>query len=222
MRRSIALIAAAGALAAVAGPLRAQQTRPERTNWTETSSHADVLGFLDSLRLRGADLQVGELGKSPEGKTIPYVLASRPLVTDPAAAHRSGKPVVLIQANIHAGEVEGKEAAQMLLRDLTLGPLKPLLDSVILIVVPIYNSDGNDHWAAGEVNRPGQNGPAVVGMRANGQGLDLNRDYVKAEAPETRASLAMFAAWDPDVFVDLHTTDGSYHGTTTAEIARAA
>lgn len=192
--------------------LLAQQSRPERTNWTETSAYTDVITFLDSLRLRGADIQVGELGRSPEGKSIPYVLASRPLVTDPATAHRSGKPVVWLQANIHAGEVEGKEAAQMLLRDLTLGALRPLLDSVILVVVPIYNSDGNDRWAAGELNRPGQNGPAVVGMRANGQGLDLNRDYVKSEAPETRGAAALMAAWDPDVFIDLHTTNGSYHG----------
>lgn len=197
---------------ALAAPLAAQQTRPERSANLETSSYADVMRFVDSLRLRGAELQVGELGRSPEGKRIPYVLASRPLVTDPAAAHRSGKPLVLIQANIHAGEVEGKEAAQMLLRDLTLGALRPLLDSVILIVVPIYNSDGNDRWAAGEVNRPGQNGPATVGQRANGQGLDLNRDYVKSEAPETRGAEALINAWDPDVFIDLHTTNGSYHG----------
>ncbi len=190
----------------------AQQTRPERTNWAETSSYGDVVAFLDSLRLRGAEIRVGELGVSPEGKSIPYVLASRPLVTDPAAARRSGKPVIYIQANIHAGEVEGKEAAQMLLRDLTLGALRPLLDSVVLIVVPIYNTDGNDRWATGDVNRPGQNGPATVGMRANGQGLDLNRDYIKNEAPETRASAALIDRWDPDVFMDLHTTNGSYHG----------
>src|SRR5688572_27394659 len=143
------------------GPLAAQQTRAERTGYAETSSHADVLSFLDSLRLRGAGIVVGELGRSPEGKVIPYVLASRPLVTEPGAAHRSGKPVIWIQGNIHAGEVEGKEAAQALLRELTLGALRPLLDSVILIVVPIYNTDGNDRWAAGDVNRPGQNGPAI-------------------------------------------------------------
>ena len=213
MRHPTAVICIlSGLLVAGAIPLTAQQTRPERTANTETSSHADVLRFVDSLRLRGADIQVGELGRSPEGKSIPYVLASRPLVTDPAAAHRSGKPLVMIQANIHAGEVEGKEAAQMLLRDLTLGSLRPLLDSVILIVVPIYNGDGNDRWATGDVNRPGQNGPATVGQRANGQGLDLNRDYIKSEAPETRGAEAIINAWDPDVFIDLHTTNGSYHG----------
>jgi hypothetical protein len=107
------------------------------------------------------------------GRRVPYVLASRPAITGAAEAHRSGKPVVYVQGNIHAGEVEGKEAAQMLVRDLTVGPLAPLLDSLVLIIVPIYNTDGNERWATGETNRPGQN---------------------------------------PDVFIDLHTTNGSYHG----------
>jgi hypothetical protein len=100
----------------------------------------------------------------------------------------------------------------MLLRDLTLGNLRPLLDSVILLVVPIYNTDGNDDFAPGEKNRPGQNGPAIVGRNTNGQGLNLNRDYVKLEAPETRGALALLAEWEPDFFIDLHTTNGSYHG----------
>jgi hypothetical protein len=134
------------------------------------------------------------------------------MVDAPGDAHRTGKPIVYIQGNIHSGEVEGKEAAQMLLRDLTVGPLVPLLDSVIVLVVPIYNIDGNERFGPGDRNRPGQNGPAVVGPSTNGQGLNLNRDYVKLEAPETRASYAVLNAWEPDIFIDLHTTDGSYHG----------
>ncbi|HET7469043.1 MAG TPA: M14 family metallopeptidase, partial [Gemmatimonadales bacterium] len=194
------------------GCLEAQTTRAERTGYRETSTYADVLGFLDSLERAGAAMRVGALATSVEGRVVPWVLVSRPLVANPSEAHRSGKPVIWLQANIHAGEVEGKEAAQMLLRDLTRGPLRPLLDSLVLIVVPIYNTDGNDHWAPGEENRPGQNGPAVVGRNQNGQGLNLNRDYVKMEAPETRGAAALIEAWDPDVFVDLHTTNGSYHG----------
>ena len=108
--------------------------------------------------------------------------------------------------------LEGKEAALMLLRDLTLGPLRPLLDSLVLVVVPIYNADGNDAFGPGERNRPAQDGPAIVGRRANGQGLDLNRDYVKLEAPESRAAAGLLIRWDPDLFIDLHTTNGSYHG----------
>ena len=171
-----------------------------------------MLAFLDSLQRAGAAVRVGTLATSVEGRRVPWVVASRPLVGGPGEAHRSGKPVVWLQANIHAGEVEGKEAAQMLLRDLTLGRLRPLLDSLVLIVVPIYNADGNERWAPGDTNRPGQNGPAIVGRNENGQGLNLNRDYVKMEAPETRGAAAMVEAWDPDVFIDLHTTNGSYHG----------
>jgi hypothetical protein len=190
----------------------AQQTRPERTNGLETSTYADVGGFLDSLVRQGADILLGVMGESPHGRPLRYAVAARPMLDGPGDAQRSGKPIVYLQANIHAGEVEGKEAAQMLLRDLTLGPLRPLLDSVILLVVPIYNADGNEQFGPGDQNRRGQNGPASVGRRPNGQGLDLNRDYVKLEAPETRAASALIDRWDPDFFVDLHTTNGSYHG----------
>jgi len=208
-------VLAASVVASLAVPLSssaAQTTRAERTAYSETSTHADVLAFLDSLQARGAGLRIWTLTKSPEGREVPIVLAARPMVSGADAAHRSGKPIIYIQANIHAGEVEGKEAAQMLLRDLTLGSLRPLLDSVIVLVVPIYNADGNEQFAPQEVNRPEQNGPPRVGRRANGQGLDLNRDYVKLEAPETRASEELLDRWNPDLFIDLHTTDGSYHG----------
>jgi hypothetical protein len=208
LRSYLALVLALAAPCSVA----AQQTRPERTAGAETSTYADVLGFLDSLQRAGAELRIGTLGQSPEGRRIPWVLASRPMLDGPADAQRSGKPIIYIQGNIHAGEVEGKEAAQQLLRELTLGSLRPLLDSVIVLVVPIYNADGNERFAPGERNRPGQNGPAMVGQNTNGQGLNLNRDYVKLEAPETRASLALIDAWRPDIFIDLHTTNGSYHG----------
>jgi hypothetical protein len=140
------------------------------------------------------------------------VIASRPLVSTPAQAKALGRPIVYVQANIHAGEIEGKEALLALIRDLTFSASPNALDSIVLIAVPIYNADGNERFASQSVNRREQNGPEMVGTRANAQNLDLNRDYVKAEAPETRASLAMFNVWDPDVFVDLHTTDGSFHG----------
>ena len=191
---------------------QAQTTRAERTAYRETSSYQDVMAFLDSLQLRTGEIRVGILATSPEGRAVPYTIVSRPLVTTPAEAKRSGKPVIYLQANIHAGEVEGKEAAQMLLRDLTVGPLRTLLDSLVLLVVPIYNTDGNERWGPGEENRPGQNGPERVGRNTNGQGLNLNRDYVKMEAPETRGAAALLLDWDPDLFIDLHTTNGSYHG----------
>jgi hypothetical protein len=193
-------------------PLPAPSTRAERTNYLETSTYADVIGFLDSLKALRAPYAFGSIGKTVEGREIPYVIASRPLVRTPQDARAAGKPIVYVQGNIHAGEVEGKEALQALLRDLAFAGAPGVLDSIVLIAVPIYNADGNERFGPQDRQRSEQNGPERVGQRPNAQGLDLNRDYVKAEAPETRASLAMFQAWDPDVFVDLHTTDGSFHG----------
>jgi hypothetical protein len=194
-------------------PSAAQQTRAERTNFSETSSHADVIAFLDSLeKIAGTRIVRGTIGSSVQGKVLPYVIASRPLVRTAAEARRSGKPIVYVQGNIHGGEVEGKESLQALLRDLVLGARPNALDSIILIAVPIYNADGNDAWGPQARLRGAQNGPERVGNRPNADTLDLNRDYIKNEAPETRGSLMMFRTWDPDVFVDLHTTNGSYHG----------
>ena len=198
----------------LAGRLAGQETRPERTDFRETSSYSDVIGFLDTLSRWSSDLRVGVLATSPEGRWVPYVLAARPLPSAPAEAHRTGKPIVYLQANIHGGEVEGKEAVQMLLRDLSRGRLRPLLDSLVLLVVPIFNTDGNERFGPGERNRPGQNGPIRVGQNTNGQGLNLNRDFVKLESPETRGAVKLIGMWDPDLLVDLHTTNGSYHGYT--------
>lgn len=187
-------------------------TRAEASRYTVTSSYSDVVAFLDSLRGVGNSLKFGSIGKTTQGRAIPYVIASRPMVATPEAARRLGRPVVYVNANIHAGEVEGKEALLALVRDLASEPHPNVLDSIVLIAVPIYNADGNEQFRPQSVNRTEQNGPEMVGQRPNAQGLDLNRDYIKAEASETRASLAMFDAWDPDVYMDLHTTDGSYHG----------
>ena len=194
-------------------PSSAQQSRAERSGFSETSSHSDVLAFLDSLeKVAGNRIARGSIGSSVQGKDLPYVIASRPLVRTAAEARRSGKPIVYVQGNIHGGEVEGKESLQALLRDLVLEARPNVLDSIILIAVPIYNADGNDAWGPQARLRGAQNGPERVGNRPNADTLDLNRDYIKNEAPETRGSLMMFRTWDPDVFVDLHTTNGSYHG----------
>lgn len=213
-----------GALAMSRNDTQLPRTRAELSGYTETSRFADVVAFLDSLRGLGAPIQIGTLGVSGEGRRIPYVIASRPLVRTPEEAQAPRltrtaeetpahqRPVVLVQANIHGGEVEGKEALQMLLRDLVFEQRPNVLDSIVLIAVPIYNVDGNEAFGPQERNRPEQNGPPLVGRRTNAGGLDLNRDYMKAEAPETRASLALFNAWNPDLFVDLHTTNGSFHG----------
>lgn len=193
-------------------PASLPRTRAERTDFKETSSYADVVAFVDSLVKLGAPITVSELAKSPMGKSVPLVVASRPRVSTPAEARALGRPVVYVQANIHAGEVEGKEAVLALLRDWSFSKRPNVLDSLVVVVVPIYNTDGNDKLAPQARNRGAQQGPEMIGERPNGAGLDLNRDYVKVEAPETMGSLKAFAAWSPDLFMDLHTTNGSYHG----------
>lgn len=195
-----------------AGAPSPPRTRAEATSYRETSRYADVRRFIDSLSALQLPLAVGSIGKTNEGRDIPYLIASRPGVSTPAAAKNLRRPIVYVQGNIHGGEIEGKDALLALVRDLAVSPRPNALDSIVLIAVPIYNADGNEKFGPQARNRSDQNGPELVGVRANSQNLDLNRDYVKAEAPETRASLAMFNTWDPDVFVDLHTTNGSYHG----------
>ena len=150
------------------------RTRAERSGYTETSTHADVVAFLDSLKAVAGPLAAGNIGTTSEGRTIPYVIASRPLFDSPEAARRSGRPIVYVQGNIHGGEVEGKEALQALLRDLVLEARPNALDSIILIAVPIYNADGNDAWGPQGRQRTEQNGPETVGLRPNADTLDLN------------------------------------------------
>ena len=196
----------------VAGAQAGPRTQAERTGYLETSSHESVMAFLDSLVRPGRPIAAGVMGKTTEGRDLKYVIVSRPLFATPDAARRSGRPIVFVEGNIHSGEVEGKEALQALVRDLLLDARPNVLDSIVLIALPNYNADGNERLAPQARSRGAQNGPEMVGTRPNATGLNLNRDYMKADAPETRASLMMFNTWDPHVFVDLHTTDGSYHG----------
>src|SRR5438046_3228986 len=202
-------------LAVTASSLAAQalpRTTAERTNYAATSTSAEVGAFLDSLELAGAPIAVSEMGTSALGRPIYFVIAADPAVTSGAEAVASGKLVVYLQANIHAGEVEGKEAVLALLRELA-APRRDLLQRLVVLVAPTYNPDANDAFAPQAVNRSAQNGPDLVGQRADGLNLDLNRDYFKAEAPETRASLARVPTTSaPAIMVDLHTTDGTRHG----------
>lgn len=186
-------------------------TRAEATDYRETSTTHDAYSFIRDLQRAGAPCRVEVIGKSAQGRDITLVVCSTPDAATPAAARRLGRLVVYIQANIHGGEVEGKEASLMLLRDVAANPR--VLDRLVLLVCPVYNTDGNDALGDGRRNRPSQDGPERVGQRANGQGLDLNRDAVKAESPEMGAMLdAVYNRWDPDVMMDLHTTNGTRHG----------
>jgi len=202
------LVSTAPAWAQDPAPLR---TRPERTKFEETSRLEDVQGFLRALGAQSDLLRVQSFGTSEEGRPLLLATLSNPPAGLPGEARALERPLVFVQANIHAGEVEGKEAVQNLMRRLTLGDLRPLLDQVVVLVVPVYNVDGNE--AVDVQNRTEQYGPiAGVGRRENKNGLDLNRDYMKLESAEARALVHLIGEWDPEIVVDLHTTNGSYHG----------
>jgi hypothetical protein len=213
--RPVALVAATllAATPLVAQGPAAPRTRAERTAYTETTRHDEIRPFLDSVAAAApAAVHVTSMGRTTNGRELWLAIASRPLVRTPEEARRLGRPVVYVQGNIHAGEVEGKEALLALLRDLARDPRPNPLDSLVWLVVPNYNADGNEAVGPQGRQRTEQQGPELVGQRPNGAGLDLNRDYVKAAAAETRAALAIIDAWRPHVFVDCHTTDGSFHG----------
>ncbi|HEY1861296.1 MAG TPA: DPP IV N-terminal domain-containing protein [Gemmataceae bacterium] len=186
------------------------QTIAESSDFKATSRHADVIAFGEALAKRSTLVRLGELGVSGEGRKIPLIIVADPPVATPEEAVKSGKLVVLINGNIHAGEVDGKEALLMLARDIATAKERPLLKDLILVFCPIFNPDGNEK--IDRAHRPEQNGPADgVGIRENAAGYDLNRDFVKLETPEVRALVRAFNKWDPAVFIDAHTTNGSKH-----------
>ena len=186
-------------------------TTAESSNYRSTSRYEDVIAFIGAIQQADPDIRVETFAISGEGRALPLVIVGPPGVIDPRSAHATGLPIVFIMANIHAGEVEGKEAAQMLLRDLVSSSRK-LRDAMIMLIAPIYNADGNEKISTD--HRQTQNGPPNgVGVRENAQGLDLNRDYMKLESPEARGLISnVLNRWDPLLTVDLHTTNGSFHG----------
>jgi hypothetical protein len=186
------------------------RTRAEITNYEETSSYADVQRVIDGLVASSPLVHTESFGKTEDGRDLPLLVISEPRVTTPEAAHKLGRPLVFVQANIHAGEVEGKEAILALARRLVSGDLKPLTRQLVILLAPNYNADGNEK--VNVQNRTAQNGPvAGVGTRENSKGLDLNRDYMKLDTAEARSLVGLINKWDPHVLVDLHTTNGSYH-----------
>lgn len=185
-------------------------TVAESSDYSATATSDQVEQLIGRLAERSDRLHVMELARSTEGRSVPLLILADPPVRTPREAQASGKPIVLLFGNIHAGEVCGKEALLQLTREIVLHPEHPLLASFVLLVVPNYNPDGNDKMDKG--NRPGQVGPANgMGQRPNGQGLDLNRDWIKLEAPETRGFVRALNEWAPHLVVDTHTTNGSHH-----------
>ncbi len=187
-------------------------SRAERTNFAETSLSVDVRNFVIQLDKNSDLVNVEVFGHSSSGQELQLVIMANPGISSPEEAAASGKLVVYIQGNIHAGEVEGKEACMTLMREIAFENKKHLLDNQIILFCPNYNPDGNDKLA--ETNRRSQEGsPLLTGERASGEGFDLNREGMKLEALEAKAVVnQVFNRWDPALFVDLHTDNGSWHG----------
>jgi len=183
------------------------RTRAEVSNFEATSSGEETLDFLRKLQARFPEMYIGFYGTSGEGRAMPFVVVSREKAFTARAARKVDKPVVLIQNGIHAGEIDGKDASLMILRDLALGRHPEVLDRLTLLVLPVYNVDG--HERVSPYNRPNQNGPAQgMGFRTTTNGLDLNRDYLKLSSEEARALVSLVNAWRPHLHVDDHVTDG--------------
>ena len=190
-------------------------TVAERSGFRATSSYEETMDFLRRLDEASEAIRLETFGTSAQGRPLPLVVLSADDAFTPEAAARlareDGKPVVLVQNGIHAGEIDGKDASLMLLRDVVLGRRPELLAAATLLVIPIYNADG--HERVSPWNRPNQDGPEEgMGFRTTTSGLDLNRDHLKAVSPEARAVLALFDRWRPHLHVDDHVTDGSDHG----------
>src|SRR5437773_2718582 len=214
-----ALAAGCALLLVSSGTIRAQSTRTpppgdwrtpaERSDYATTPRDAETIAYARRV-VAAAPRQARVLfrSRSGEGRDLFILVVSKDGVFDPAALHKAGRPIVLVQNAIHAGEMDGKDASLALLRDIVVTKEKAaLIDRAVLVVIPIYNVDGHERF--GPYNRINQNGPRETGWRTQARNLNLNRDYMKADAPETRAFLRLWTKWLPDLFVDTHVTDGA-------------
>jgi hypothetical protein len=172
-------------------------TPAEAADFVTTPDYAATRAWLEKLVAASPLLTLESFGTSPEGRDLYYVRASK----------GPGRPVVLAQGGIHAGEIDGKDAGMMLLRDIALRGKDGLLDKADLVFVPIFNVDGHERKSA--YSRPNQRGPQQQGWRTNAQNLNLNRDYLKADAPEMQAMIGLINKLDPVLYLDLHVTDGA-------------
>jgi len=193
--------------APAAGAKAWPQTRPEATGFAETSRYDDVMAFMKAMAASSPNIKLTTYGYTYEGRPMPLAVIGAPGVT-PEQVKATGKTRIYIQGNIHAGEVEGKEACLWLLRSIAKGERAAWLKDVVLLINPIYNADGNERVSV--ANRGSQWGPiGGMGQRANAQNLDLNRDCTKLETAEARSLAMLLTQYDPQVAIDLHTTDGS-------------
>jgi murein tripeptide amidase MpaA len=184
------------------------QTLAEQTDYRKTWNYVDTISFSQKLAKASPLIEYKSFGKSGEGRDLPLLIIAENKDFTPERAKKSGKAIVFIQAGIHSGEIDGKDAGFALLRDIAITKTRSdLLKDTIILFVPIYNVDG--HELSSPFNRINQNGPDEMGFRGTSANLNLNRDYMKADAPETRAWLNLWNIWKPDFFIDCHVTNGA-------------
>ncbi len=193
--------------ALVAQPGNPWITPAERENFRLTPDYATTMRWCRKLAAASPLLHVVTIGRSVEGRAIVMVVASAEKNTSAEALRKSGKLLLLAQAGIHAGEIDGKDAGMMLLRDIAFGGKQSLLEKVNFLFIPILNVDG--HERASSYNRPNQRGPENMGWRTNAQNLNLNRDYAKLDTREVRSVIGVINTYKPDLYMDIHVTDGA-------------
>jgi hypothetical protein len=179
----------------------------EKSNGLETPRYAETLAFCEKLDKASPCARLESFGRSPEGRSLPLLIISSDQAFTPERARQTGKPVVLIQGAIHSGESEGKDAVLLLARDMLIHKkYAELFEKFVFLIIPIFNVDGHERFSP--YNRINQNGPREMGWRVTATRLNLNRDFMKADAPEMRQWLYMYHRWMPHLFYDCHTTDG--------------
>jgi hypothetical protein len=180
----------------------------EKSEFTSTPNYQQTMDYFQNLSLFSSYAELKNFGVSPQGRELKYFIVMKEKIIEPEEYTERGKPVLLIINGIHSGEIEGKDACMLLLREILVSKEKEnLLDSLTLLVVPIFSVDG--HERISKYNRINQNGPEEMGWRTTAQNLNLNRDWMKAAAPEMQAMLKLIVEWMPDFIIDSHTTNGA-------------
>ncbi len=186
------------------------RTRAEISGFQATSTYDETIDFLKRLQPRFPEMYLGFYGSSAQGRPLPFVVVSKEKTFTGRKAQKLPKPIVMIQNGIHAGEIDGKDASLMILRDMALGKHREIVDAVTLVILPIYNVDGHERISL--YNRPNQDGPREgMGFRTTAAGFDLNRDHLKIASEEARSLISLVNAWRPHLHVDDHVTDGVDH-----------
>lgn len=180
----------------------------EKSGFVKTPRYAETIAFCELLAEASPMVHYTTFGVSPQGRDLPMMVIDKDGLRSPEEIRQAGRVIILVESCIHAGEPDGKDASLMLIRDLVIHKKNlELLDNVSFLLIPIFNVDGHENFSAR--NRINQNGPEELGTRSTAQLINLNRDFLKADAPEMRAWLKLYNRWKPELFIDVHVTNGA-------------